>query len=152
MDNTSLTKHKVCCLQIWRTIDKLLVTIDISGGMFKSIAEEHAANQAQKRQELKELETKIVDQSLPALSDAIFSELNADSEQIFVNQKEIDKKCRIVKDEWTNFNKELEQWIGMVNKLDKAVKDIGDVRGWSQHIQEEMQAIVAQLENKNQGK
>lgn len=118
--------------------------------MFSSIASEHRAAQVQKRRQLKELETKIVDQSLPALSDAVFAELNTGSEQILANQKEIDKKCRAVKEEWSRFNKELEKWIGLVNQLDTAVKEIGDVRSWSQNIQTELQAVVDQLDGKTQ--
>lgn len=118
--------------------------------MFSTIASEHRASQVQKRRQLKELETKIVDQSLPALSDAVFAELNTGSEQILANQKEIDKKCKNVKEEWGRFNKELEKWIGLVSQLDSAVKEIGDVRTWSRNIQTELQTVIDQLEGKNQ--
>jgi FKBP-type peptidyl-prolyl cis-trans isomerase (trigger factor) len=114
--------------------------------MFKSIADEHKATLAQKKSSLKELEAKIMEQSLPAVSNAVFAEMNSGCERILVNQKEIDKKCRIVRDEWQRFNKELDRWSAMIGDLDRAVKDIGDVRAWSQGVQEDIQSIVEQLE------
>ncbi|OHT07320.1 hypothetical protein TRFO_24590 [Tritrichomonas foetus] len=117
--------------------------------MFKEIADEHQAQHQQKRQQLKELESKIIDQSLPALSDAVFSKINKGSDQIVNNQKEIDRKCRQVRDEWQSFNKELDRWVSLIGELDREIKSIGDVRSWSQHIQTDVQEIVDQLANQN---
>jgi septal ring factor EnvC (AmiA/AmiB activator) len=114
--------------------------------MFKSIADEHKVALAQKKSSLKELETKIMEQSLPAVSNAVFSELNSGCEKILANQKEIDRKCRVVRDEWQRFNKELDRWTAMIGDLDRAVRDIGDVRAWSQGVQADIQSIVERLE------
>lgn len=113
--------------------------------MFKSIADDHKATQQQRKAEMRELETKIVEKSVPAFSDAIFSELNSGSEQIVVNQREIDRKCKAVRDEWKKFNDELLKWTGLINDLDRAVKEVGDVRSWSIGIQNDIQAVVEQL-------
>lgn len=114
--------------------------------MFKAIAEEHKEKQKEKRAQMKELETKIVDQSIPALSDAIFEDITKGSEEIVNNQKEIDRKCREVREQWQKFNNELGKWTTMVNDLDRAVKEIGDIRSWSIQIQSQIQSAVEQLD------
>ena len=113
--------------------------------MFKEIADEHQAQHAARRQKMKELEAKIVDQSVPAVSDAVFSAINKGSDQIISNQKEIDRRCRAVRDEWVSFNRELERWSSLINDLDREIKSIGDVKGWSNKIQSDVQGIVEQL-------
>ncbi|KAH0794040.1 biogenesis of lysosome-related organelles complex 1 subunit 1 [Histomonas meleagridis] len=118
--------------------------------MFKTMTEEHKTLQQQKRQQMKELENRIVNESIPTLSDAIFSELNEGSTKIVENQKEIDQRCRAVKAEWQNFNNELGKWAQLIDNLDREIKQIGDVRSWSQQIQTEVEAIIQQLSNKNQ--
>ena len=113
--------------------------------MFKQISEEHKAKQTQKRQEMKELETKIVTESIHALGDAIFSELNSSSDKIVSNQQEIDQKCKNIRQEWQTFNEELNKWTVLINNLDREIKQIGDVRSWAVHIQGEVETIVDQL-------
>lgn len=114
--------------------------------MFKAIAEEHKEKQKEKKAHMKELENKIVEQSLPQLSDAVFDKLTKGSEQILANQKEIDRKCKSVRDEWEKFNNELGKWAAMINDLDRAVKEIGDVRAWSLQIQAQVQEAVDRLD------
>jgi len=116
--------------------------------MFKSIAEAHKEKQSQKKAHMKELETRIVDQSIPQLCDAVFCELSQGSDVIVNNQKEIDRKCKAVKDEWQKFNVEIGKWTSMINDLDNAVKEIGDIRSWSLHVQSQVQAAIEQLEAK----
>lgn len=113
--------------------------------MFKQISEEHKAKQAQKKQEMKDLETKIMTETIPTFGDAIFSELNTSSDKIVSNQQEIDRKCRAIRQEWQSFNDELTKWTALINDLDREIKQIGDVRSWAAHIQGEVETIVGQL-------
>lgn len=116
--------------------------------MFKDIANEQKETQAQKKAQLQQLENKIINQSLPAFNDAIFADMNNGAEQILKNQREIDSKCKAVREEWQKFNDELINWTKIVNQLDSAVKAIGDVRSWANTIQGEVQGIVDQIGNK----
>lgn len=116
--------------------------------MFEEITQEHKALQQQKKQQLKALESKIIDQSLPALNDAVFSKINKGADQIANNQKEIDRRCRQIRDEWNSFNKELDRWNSLINELDKEIRSIGDVKSWSQQIQTDVKEIVEHLQQK----
>ena len=113
--------------------------------MFKAIAEEHEKQRKDKQKNMKDLETKIVTTSLPALSDAIFENLSTGSEQIVQNQKEIDKKCRAARDNWEKFNNELGKWESQISDLDSAIKGISDVRAWAEALQKQMDAACAKL-------
>lgn len=114
--------------------------------MFKQIADEHKEKQKEKKQQMKELETKITEKSLPAFDDAVFEKMTKGSEQILTNQKEIDRKCKHARDEWEKFNNDLGKWAVMINDLDRAIKDIGDIRAWSLNIQAQVQQAVDRLE------
>lgn len=114
--------------------------------MFKSIADEHKEKQKDKKAQIKELEAKIADKSLPVFNGAVFEKMSKGSEQILSNQKEIDRKCKHARDEWEKFNNELGKWSTMINDLDKAIKEIGDIRAWSLNIQNQVQSAVDRLE------
>ena len=116
--------------------------------MFRDIANEQKETQAQKKAKLQALESKIINQSLPAFNDAIFNEMNQGADQVLKNQRQIDAKCKAVRDEWTKFNDELTNWTKLINQLDTAVKEIGDVRAWANRIQGEVQNIVEQIGTK----
>ena len=118
--------------------------------MFKVIADEHKEKQRIKKQKLHEKEMKILDQSIVALSDAVFQETTQGTAEIIENQKKIDQKCRDVRKAWDDFNGEIGKWTAMINDLDRAVKEIGDIRSWSVQIQSEVQAAVETLDDKKQ--
>jgi septal ring factor EnvC (AmiA/AmiB activator) len=116
--------------------------------MFKAIAEEHQKQHKDREKAMKELETKIVDSSLPALSEAIFEDLTKGSEQIVQKQKEIDKKCRLARDNWEKFNTQLGKWETQIAELDNAIKGISDIREWALAIQKQVDAACQKLEAK----
>ena len=118
--------------------------------MFRDIADEHKKMRDEKRTQIRQLETKILDQSIPEFNKAIFSELNNGGDKIVANQREIDRRCKAVRTEWQDFNNELTKWTSMINDLDKAVKEIGDIQSWSVSIQGQIQDIVSQLASKSQ--
>jgi TRAP-type mannitol/chloroaromatic compound transport system substrate-binding protein len=116
--------------------------------MFKAIAEEHRSEQPQKKA-IRELEQRITDHSLPDLGAAITAPLNSATDRIIVNQKDIDRHAKEVRDEWLKFGKELDKWQGLISDLDRAVADLGDVYGWAKTIQAEIDAISGILSSKS---
>jgi hypothetical protein len=109
---------------------------------FKDLVEEHRAELAPKKQQLRHLEAKIVDEDFPALGAAVFAELNADPDAILANQRELDRRCQKVRDDWQKFNRELDRWPQLIADLDRAVADLGNIRTWSLGIQEEVQSLA----------
>lgn len=110
--------------------------------MFKSIIDEHKENQREKNKKMKELEQKIINRSLPDFSDQVFSKINEGNEAIISNQKEIDKKCKDIRNEWRKFNEEVNKWNNLVLDLDKALYELGDVQKWSQNIQTQVEEVI----------
>ena len=113
--------------------------------MFKAIAEEHEKQIKIKQKAMKELENKIVDNSLPAYGEALFNQLNNGSEQIVQNQKEIDRKCKEAKEGWEKFSNELGKWTNIITDFEKAIKDIGDVKTWAESIQSQVDKTIEKL-------
>ena len=122
----------------------------VTNKMFKVIADEHMEKQRQKKQLLHEKEAKILEQSIPQLSESVFKETTEGTDLIIENQKKIDEKCKDVRAAWDEFNNEIKKWTVLINNLDTAVKEIGDVRNWSTQIQTQIQTIVENLDGKKQ--
>jgi L-lactate utilization protein LutC len=116
--------------------------------MFKSITEEHQAAQEQKRERLKQLENKIIEQAIPEVSGTVFSSTNAGSEDVFLNQRQIDDKIRSIRDEWRNYANELEKWKTLIVDFNRAVAETGSIGIWSREIQGEIQSVVERLDQK----
>ena len=116
--------------------------------MFKEIAEKHEKEIREKRRRLKELENKIAYTTLPALSNAIFNELDRQSDLVVQNQKEIQKKCKSIHDNWEKFSNEVGRWENSILNLDKAIQEIGDVRSWALQIQHPVDDLCEKLDAK----
>ena len=118
--------------------------------MFKVIADEHMEKQRQKRQLLQEKENKILEHSIPELSNAIFKETTQGADLIVENQRKIDEKCKDVRAAWDDFNNEIKKWTSLINSLDTAVKELGDIKSWSEAIQTQIQNVVENIDAKKQ--
>jgi hypothetical protein len=116
--------------------------------MFKSIFDEHKARRAEKRQQLVEEETAIVEKLLPALTRALFEKFNAANTEMLSLQTQIKEKAQRVREEWTDYQKEVERWLIFANNLDVLTSEIGDVQTLAQSIQTDVQAIFHELNEK----
>jgi uncharacterized protein YicC (UPF0701 family) len=117
-----------------------------SGGLFKELTDEYRAGRQRKKEELTSLQTKILDQSLPAFNSAAFAESNSLSQTIVDNQAQISQKCQTVRDEWEQFHKVVERWTTLLKNLDLAIAEVGDIQSWAGQVQADMVSVVEKLD------
>lgn len=63
-----------------------------------------------------------------------------------MNQKRLDAEAKQLHTSATNFSKQTQQWLNLVESLSSALKEIGDVENWAKTIEGDIRTISTALE------
>ncbi|XP_072349781.1 biogenesis of lysosome-related organelles complex 1 subunit 1-like isoform X1 [Scyliorhinus torazame] len=66
--------------------------------------------------------------------------------QAYVNQRKLDNEVKTLQIQAAQFAKQTQQWLGMVDSFNQALKEIGDVENWARSIEMDMRTIATALE------
>lgn len=66
--------------------------------------------------------------------------------QAYLNQKRLDAEAKQLHSSATNFSKQTQQWLNLVESLSSALKEIGDVENWARTIEGDVRTISTALE------
>lgn len=72
--------------------------------------------------------------------------------QAYLNQKRLDAEAKHLHHNATNFAKQTQQWLNLVENFNGALKEIGDAENWARSIENDMRTITAALEYSYKGK
>lgn len=67
--------------------------------------------------------------------------------QAYLNQKRLDAEAKQLHSSATNFSKQTQQWLNLVESLSSALKEIGDVENWAKTIEGDVRTISIALES-----
>lgn len=67
--------------------------------------------------------------------------------QAYLNQKKLDTEAKLLHEGATNFAKQTQQWLMLVENFSSALKELGDVENWARSIENEMKIVTDTLEN-----
>lgn len=67
--------------------------------------------------------------------------------QAYLNQKRLDAEAKQLYSSATNFSKQTQQWLNLVESLSNALKEIGDVENWAKTIEGDVRTISTALES-----
>ncbi|XP_067633378.1 biogenesis of lysosome-related organelles complex 1 subunit 1 [Eurosta solidaginis] len=113
--------------------------------MLTSMVKEYQVKQAKRKQE-QEIRRKDLVESSNELTQAIVDHLNVGVAQAYLNQKRLDAEAKQLHVGATNFAKQTQQWIQLIDNFSSALKELGDVENWARSIEGDIQVIQNTLE------
>ncbi|XP_013101514.1 biogenesis of lysosome-related organelles complex 1 subunit 1 [Stomoxys calcitrans] len=113
--------------------------------MLSSMAKEHQAKQAKRKQEQEIRRKEAIDAS-NELTKALVEHLNVGVAQAYLNQKKLDAEAKQLHVGASNFAKQTQQWLQLIDNFSSALKELGDVENWARSIETDMQIIQNTLE------
>ncbi|XP_035718066.1 biogenesis of lysosome-related organelles complex 1 subunit 1-like isoform X2 [Vespa mandarinia] len=118
--------------------------------MLSSIVKEHQSKQAA-RKERQEQKRKEAVQAASNLTQALVDHLNVGVAQAYLNQKKLDAEAKQLQHSATNFAKQTQSWLNLIESFSSALKEIGDVENWARSIEGDMRTIATALEYSYKG-
>lgn len=80
------------------------------------------------------------------LTQALVDHLNVGVAQAYLNQKKLDAEAKQLHISATNFAKQTQQWLTLVESFSGALKELGDVENWAKTIEGDVRTITTALE------
>ncbi|XP_069761941.1 biogenesis of lysosome-related organelles complex 1 subunit 1 [Narcine bancroftii] len=113
--------------------------------MLSRLLKDHQAKQNE-RKELQEKRRKEAVAAATCLTEALVDHLNVGVAQAYMNQRKLDNEVKTLQIQAAQFAKQTQQWLGMVDNFNQALKEIGDVENWARSIEMDMRTIATALE------
>ncbi|XP_055612863.1 biogenesis of lysosome-related organelles complex 1 subunit 1 [Uranotaenia lowii] len=114
-------------------------------GMLSAMIKDHQARQAAKKEE-QERRRKEAILSANELTQNLVDHLNVGVAQAYLNQKRLDAEAKQLHVGATNFAKQTQQWLTLIENFNGSLKEIGDVENWAKTIENDMNVITTALE------
>lgn len=106
---------------------------------------EHQTKQIAKK-ESQESKRREACTSASDLTQALVDHLNVGVAQAYLNQKKLDVEAKQLHVNATNFSKQTQQWLNLVESFSGALKELGDVENWARTIEGDVRTITMALE------
>ncbi|XP_048379223.2 biogenesis of lysosome-related organelles complex 1 subunit 1 [Stegostoma tigrinum] len=113
--------------------------------MLSRLLKDHQAKQNE-RKEIQEKRRREAVAAATRLTEALVDHLNVGVAQAYVNQRKLDNEVKTLQIQAAQFAKQTQQWLGMVDNFNQALKEIGDVENWARSIEMDMRTIATALE------
>lgn len=113
--------------------------------MLSSLVKDHQQKQVLKK-EIQEVKRKEACAAASDLTQALVDHLNVGVAQAYLNQKKLDAEAKQLHISATNFAKQTQQWLTLVESFSGALKELGDVENWAKTIEGDVRTITTALE------
>ncbi|KAJ3144604.1 hypothetical protein HK101_002643 [Irineochytrium annulatum] len=118
--------------------------------MLSAAAKEHLLNAAAVKSERDRLRHDALE-AWSDVSDMLTETLNVRVAQAFQNQKDIEAEAKRLQAASARYAVQTRSWLQLVNKLNGALKELGDAENWGAAIERDMTHITKVLIMKEQG-
>ncbi|XP_065095595.1 biogenesis of lysosome-related organelles complex 1 subunit 1 [Ochlerotatus camptorhynchus] len=113
--------------------------------MLSAMIKDHQSRQAARKEE-QDRRRKEAILSANELTQNLVDHLNVGVAQAYLNQKRLDAEAKQLHVGATNFAKQTQQWLTLIENFNGSLKEIGDVENWAKTIENDMNVITTALE------
>jgi len=113
--------------------------------MLSSLVQEHNARQPGNKARQEKLRQEA-SQASNDLTNALVDHLNVGVAQAYLNQKRLDVEAKRLHANATEFAKQTQNWISLVDSFNCSLKELGDVKAWATAIETDMKTVSSVLE------
>ncbi len=113
--------------------------------MLSGLVKEHNARQSARREHQEKLRQEATKASSD-LTEALVDHLNVGVAQAYLNQKRLDAEAKRLHSNATEFARQTQNWITLVDSFNGTLKELGDVKAWSAAIEADMKTVSSVLE------
>ncbi|XKL65745.1 hypothetical protein PGB90_009165 [Kerria lacca] len=114
--------------------------------MLSRLLKEHHVKQAA-RKEKQENKRKEAIAAANDITQALVEHLNLGVAQAYLNQKKIEEEVKQLHYNMSQFSKQTQQWVTLIEGFNGALKQIGDLENWSRIMENDMKFISEVLEH-----
>ncbi|XP_023326852.1 biogenesis of lysosome-related organelles complex 1 subunit 1 [Eurytemora carolleeae] len=113
--------------------------------MLSSLVKEHQVRQGAKK-EVQEARKQEALTAANKLTEALVDHLNVGVAQAYLNQKRLDSEAKLLHQSATNFAKQTQSWLTVVESFNTSLKELGDISGWAGAIHQDLRTVASTLE------
>lgn len=113
--------------------------------MLSSLVQEHNSRQAGRKARQEKLRQEA-NKASEDLTTALVDHLNVGVAQAYLNQKRLDAEAKRLHCNATEFAKQTQNWITLVDSFNTTLKELGDVKAWASAIEGDMKTVSSVLE------
>ena len=113
--------------------------------MLSTLVQEHNARQAQNKVRQEKLRQEATN-AASDLTNALVDHLNVGVAQAYLNQKRLDAEAKRLHSNATEFAKQTQNWISLVDSFNTSLKELGDIKSWSSAIENDLKTVSSVLE------
>jgi hypothetical protein len=109
------------------------------------MVKEHQVKQQTRKEEIEKKRQEALE-SATNLTSLLVDHLNEGVAQAYLNQRKLDAEAKQLQTNVTQFSKLAGQWMTLMENMNKAVNELGDLENWSKAIERDMMVISSSLE------
>ena len=113
--------------------------------MLSALVQEHNARQAGNKIRQDKLKQEA-NKASADLTNALVDHLNVGVAQAYLNQKKLDAEAKRLHSNATEFAKQTQHWISLVDSFNTSLKELGDIKSWSSSIENDLKTVSSVLE------
>lgn len=113
--------------------------------MLSSMLKEHQIKQQERKEEI-EKKKLVASETVNELTHHLVDNLNESVAQAYLNQRKLDSETKQLHVNVMQFSKQVNQWLSLMQNLNKSVKELGDVENWAKSIEKDLRLVSSALE------
>ncbi|KAI8089644.1 biogenesis of lysosome-related organelles complex 1 subunit 1 [Halteromyces radiatus] len=110
----------------------------------------HHQKQAESKRQNDQLRKEALN-TTHTLTDTVSDHVNQGVSTMFAKQKALEQASKELATQTSRYTKQTKQWLTLVDDFNDALKELGDVKNWTQVMEQDMKTVMATLDFVYQG-